>query len=88
LKFREELIDDYERLDNPFFSESLHNNSQYICFYRNPDLMKKWLTKSHKLRETKLYSWFNESVDKENITFDDGVDINLWYETLISGNEN
>ncbi|EXX78693.1 hypothetical protein RirG_012830 [Rhizophagus irregularis DAOM 197198w] len=87
LVYRSELIDDYERLNNPFFSESLYNNSPYICYYRDPDLMKKWIKKSQELKDTKLYSWFNESVDKENIIYDDEVQIKAWYK-LISDNEN
>ncbi|UZO03312.1 uncharacterized protein OCT59_023720 [Rhizophagus irregularis] len=87
LIFRSELINDYERLnvDNPFFGESLNDNLQspYICFRQDPDLMKRWKKKSRELKTKKLYSWFNESADKEKITFD----INLWYEALISGNE-
>ncbi|CAB5377032.1 unnamed protein product [Rhizophagus irregularis] len=87
LVYRSELIDDYERLNNPFFSESLYNNSPYICYYRDPDLMKKWIKKSQELKDTKLYSWFNESIDKENIIYDDEVQIKAWYK-LISDNEN
>ncbi|CAB4379757.1 unnamed protein product [Rhizophagus irregularis] len=87
LIFRSELINDYVRLnvDNPFFGESLNDNLQspYICFRQDPDLMKRWKKKSRELKTKKLYSWFNESADKEKITFD----IKLWYEALISGNE-
>ncbi|RGB25607.1 hypothetical protein C1646_771484 [Rhizophagus diaphanus] len=86
LIYRSELIDDYERLNNPFFSES-YNNSPYICYYRDPDLMKKWIKKSQELKDTKLYSWFNESIDKENIIYDDEAQIKAWYK-LISDNEN
>ncbi|PKC62832.1 hypothetical protein RhiirA1_457209 [Rhizophagus irregularis] len=86
LVYRTELINDYERLDDLFFSESLYN-SQYICFHRDPNLMKKWMIKSQELKEVKLYSWYNdEDVSKEEITFDNGVDINLWY-AFITGNE-
>jgi hypothetical protein len=49
--------------------------------------MKNWIEKSQKLKGTKLYSWFDESVDKENIIYYDDVHINAWYK-LISGNEN
>jgi hypothetical protein len=84
LMYRAELINDYERLDDPFFSESLHNNSQYICFRRDPNLMKKWMAKSQELKETKLYSWYSEDVGKEEITFDNKVDIDPWY-TFITG---
>ncbi|CAB4379754.1 unnamed protein product [Rhizophagus irregularis] len=88
LMYRVELINDYERLNDPFFSVSLNNKSSYICFYRNPDLMKKWITKSQELKDIKLYSWYNENVDKEVITFDNENDtINLWY-ALITGNKN
>ncbi|GBC06366.1 hypothetical protein RclHR1_00680010 [Rhizophagus clarus] len=86
LMYRTELINDYERLNDPFFSESLHNGSQFVCFHRDPDLMRKWIMKSQEFKDTKLYSWYNENVDKRKITFDDGVDINPWY-TLITGNE-
>ncbi|CAG8705826.1 2007_t:CDS:2 [Rhizophagus irregularis] len=85
LMYRKELIDDFERLDIPLNDLQLHD-SPYICYLQDPDLMKKWMKKSQELRETKLYSWFKESVDKENITYD-GVDITPWYE-LISSNEN
>ncbi|PKY49878.1 hypothetical protein RhiirA4_466028 [Rhizophagus irregularis] len=87
LMYRVELINDYERLNDPFFSVLLNNNSPYICFYQNPDLMKKWITKSQELKDIKLYSWYNENVDKEEITFDDENDtINLWY-ALITGDK-
>ncbi|PKK60389.1 hypothetical protein RhiirC2_761853, partial [Rhizophagus irregularis] len=67
LVYRTELINDYERLDDLFFSESLYN-SQYICFHRDPNLMKKWMIKSQELKEVKLYSWYNdEDVSKEEI---------------------
>jgi hypothetical protein len=85
--YRSELINDFERLNDPFFSELVYNNSNdspYICFYRNPDLMKKWITKSQELKDTKLYSWYNDNVDEEEITFDDGVDINTWYTFITS----
>ncbi|PKK68810.1 hypothetical protein RhiirC2_781776 [Rhizophagus irregularis] len=85
LMYRKVLIDDFERLDIPFNDLQLHD-SPYICYLQDPNLMKKWMKKSQELRETKLYSWFKESVDKENITYD-GVDITPWYE-LISSNEN
>ncbi|PKB99440.1 hypothetical protein RhiirA5_429693 [Rhizophagus irregularis] len=87
LMYRSELINDFERLNDPFFSELVYNNSNdspYICFYRNPDLMKKWITKSQELKDTKLYSWYNDNVDEEEITFDDGVDINTWYTFITS----
>jgi hypothetical protein len=83
--FRAKLINDYERLDNSIFELSL-NNSLYICFRRHPDLMKNWIEKSQTLEGTKLYSWFDESIDKEIIVYDD-VHIEDWYK-LISGNEN
>ncbi|CAG8729898.1 1909_t:CDS:2 [Rhizophagus irregularis] len=83
LMYRTELIDDFERLDIPFNKFQL-NDSPYICYLRDPDLMKKWMKKSQELRETKLYSWFKENVDEEIITYD-GVDIISWYE-LISSN--
>ncbi|PKC02720.1 hypothetical protein RhiirA5_424833 [Rhizophagus irregularis] len=55
LVYGTELINDYERLDYPFF--------------------------------TKLYSWYNdEDVGKEEITFDNEVDISPWY-AFITGNE-
>ncbi|CAB4436760.1 unnamed protein product [Rhizophagus irregularis] len=73
------------KLDIPFNGLQLHD-SPYICYLQDPNLMKKWMKKSQELRKTKLYSWFKESVDKENITYD-GVDITSWYE-LISSNEN
>jgi hypothetical protein len=86
LMYRVELIDDFERLDRP----SLYN-SPYICFRQDPDLMKKWMNKSQELKETKLYSWFNESIDKEKLTYDD-EDIKSWYKTWyrppITSNEN
>ncbi|PKY61368.1 hypothetical protein RhiirA4_486244, partial [Rhizophagus irregularis] len=84
LMFRAELINDYEQLDNPFFSKRIYNNSLYICFCQDSDLMKNWIEKSQKLGGTKLYSWFKESIDKENIIYDD-VHIKAWYK-LISGN--
>ncbi|GES90904.1 hypothetical protein GLOIN_2v1881080 [Rhizophagus clarus] len=86
LIYRSDLINDYERLNNPFFSESLSNNSPYICYYRDPELMKKWIKRSQELKDIKLYSWFNENIDKENIIYDD-AQITAWYK-LISGNEN
>lgn len=88
--YREELINDYERLDDPF-SNQLYNDSPYICFLRDSDLMKKWINKSQELRKTKLYSWFSEStgVDEEKITFsDDDKNIKSWYKAFISSNEN
>ncbi|PKK72221.1 hypothetical protein RhiirC2_777434 [Rhizophagus irregularis] len=88
LMYREELIDDYERLDDPF-SNQLYNDSPYICFLRDSDLMKKWISKSQELKKTKLYSWFSEStgVDEEKITFSDD-NIKSWYKAFISSNEN
>ncbi|RGB40315.1 hypothetical protein C1646_663957 [Rhizophagus diaphanus] len=83
LMYRTELIDDFERLDIPFNKFQL-NDSPYICYLQDPDLMKKWMKKSQELRETKLYSWFKENVEEEIITYD-GVDIISWYE-LISSN--
>ncbi|GES88076.1 hypothetical protein GLOIN_2v1881093 [Rhizophagus clarus] len=83
LMYRAELINDFERLDVHFTL----NNSPYICFHQDPELMEKWMKKSQELRETKLYSWFSESVDKESITYDNG-NILSWYEALISNNEN
>ncbi|UZO03349.1 uncharacterized protein OCT59_023756 [Rhizophagus irregularis] len=65
LMYRAELIDDFERLDGP----SLYN-SPYICFRQDPELMKKWISKSQEIKETKLYSWFNESIDKNKINYD------------------
>lgn len=88
--YREELINDYERLDDPF-SNPLYNDSLYICFLRDSDLMKKWINKSQELRKTKLYSWFSEStdVDEEKITFSDNDEnIKSWYKAFISDNEN
>ncbi|CAB4479263.1 unnamed protein product [Rhizophagus irregularis] len=90
LMYREELINDYERLDDPF-SNQLYNDSPYICFLRDSDLMKKWISKSQELKKTKLYSWFSEStgVDEEKITFsDDDENIKSWYKAFISSNEN
>uniref|UniRef100_U9TQF0 Ion transport domain-containing protein n=1 Tax=Rhizophagus irregularis (strain DAOM 181602 / DAOM 197198 / MUCL 43194) TaxID=747089 RepID=U9TQF0_RHIID len=82
LIYRAELVNDFEKLDTFSFY-----NSSYICYLRDPELMKKWMKKSQELSKTKLYSWFNESINKENITYDDdGIDITSWYE-LISGNE-
>ncbi|CAB4446858.1 unnamed protein product [Rhizophagus irregularis] len=78
LMYRAELIDDFERLDGP----SLYN-SPYICFRQNPELMKKWISKSQEIKETKLYSWFNESIDKNKINYDND-DIG---EKLTSSNE-
>ncbi|PKY54861.1 hypothetical protein RhiirA4_427076 [Rhizophagus irregularis] len=80
LMYRKELIDDFERLDIPFNSLQL-NDSPYICYLQDPDLMKKWMKKSQELRETKLYSWFKESIDEESISYD-GVDITPWYEVM------
>ncbi|CAB4436753.1 unnamed protein product [Rhizophagus irregularis] len=85
LTYRKDLIDDFERLDIPFNKLQLYD-FPYICYLQDPDLMKKWMKKSKELGNTKLYSWFKESSDKENIAFD-GVDITSWYE-LISSNEN
>jgi hypothetical protein len=85
LMYRTELIDDFERLDISFDNLQLFD-SPYICYLQEPDLMKKWKNKSQELRNTKLYSWFKENVDKENIIYD-GVDITSWYE-LISNNDN
>ncbi|CAG8544791.1 19696_t:CDS:2 [Rhizophagus irregularis] len=81
-----ELINDFERLDISYHSLTFYN-SPYICFHQDPELMKKWMKKSQEFRETKLYSWFNESVDKEIITYDN-EDIKSWYEALIMNNEN
>ncbi|CAB5377036.1 unnamed protein product [Rhizophagus irregularis] len=85
LMHRVKLINDFERLD---ISPLYKNDFPYICFHKDTSLMKNWLKKSQKFREEKLYSWFNENVDEEKITFDNGIDIKSWYETLISGNEN
>ncbi|PKB99373.1 hypothetical protein RhiirA5_429817 [Rhizophagus irregularis] len=87
MMYRTELIDDFERLDKPSFY-----NSPYICYLQDPNLMKRWIEKSQKLRESKLYSWFDESVDKnsvskENRTYYDKVNFTSWYE-LISGSKN
>ncbi|CAB4379736.1 unnamed protein product [Rhizophagus irregularis] len=86
LMYRAELINDFERLDISYHSLTFYN-SPYICFHQDPELMKKWMKKSQEFRETKLYSWFNESVDKEIITYDN-EDIKSWYEALIMNNEN
>ncbi|PKY27455.1 hypothetical protein RhiirB3_473471 [Rhizophagus irregularis] len=91
MMYRTELIDDFERLEIPFINFKLYN-SPYICYLQDPDLMKKWIEKSQKLRESKLYSWFDESVDndnvsKENRTYYDKVNFTSWYE-LISGSKN
>ncbi|PKK62829.1 hypothetical protein RhiirC2_855423 [Rhizophagus irregularis] len=91
MMYRTELIDDFERLEIPFINFKLYN-SPYICYLQDPDLMKKWMEKSQKLRESKLYSWFDESVDndnvsKENRTYYDKVNFTSWYE-LISGSKN
>ncbi|CAG8682097.1 20628_t:CDS:2 [Rhizophagus irregularis] len=91
MMYRTELIDDFERLEIPFINFKLYN-SPYICYLQDPDLMKKWMEKSQKLRESKLYSWFDESVDndnvsKENRTYYDKVNFTPWYE-LISGSKN
>ncbi|PKY61700.1 hypothetical protein RhiirA4_487026 [Rhizophagus irregularis] len=41
--------------------------------------MKNWMIKSQELKETKLYSWYNdEDVGKEEMNFDNEIDINLW----------
>ncbi|GBB98992.1 hypothetical protein RclHR1_03390008 [Rhizophagus clarus] len=85
LMFRKELIDDFERLDIPFNNLKL-DDTPYICYLNEPELMEKWEEKSKELGKTKLYSWFRERGDKENITYD-GVNITSWYE-LISSNEN
>ncbi|PKY54165.1 hypothetical protein RhiirA4_472820 [Rhizophagus irregularis] len=85
LTYRKKLIDDFERLDIHFNKLQLYD-FPYICYLQDPDLMKKWMKKSKELGNTKLYSWFKESSDKENIAFD-GADITSWYE-LISSNEN
>ncbi|GBC02301.1 hypothetical protein RclHR1_04550008 [Rhizophagus clarus] len=87
MMFRNELIYDYERLDNPLLSsKSIINNSLYICFNRDSDSMKSWIEKCDKIKETTLYSWFNESVDKDIIVYDK-VHIKEWY-ARISGDEN
>jgi hypothetical protein len=61
LIFRSELINDYEKLYDTDFRKSLQT-SKYICFRRDPNLMKEWLSKSEEIRKDKLYSWFNESL--------------------------
>ncbi|PKY55695.1 hypothetical protein RhiirA4_505088 [Rhizophagus irregularis] len=81
LMHRVKLINDFERLD---ISPLYKNDFPYICFHKDTSLMKNWLKKSQKFREEKLYSWFKENVDEEKITFDNGIDIKSWYETLIS----
>ncbi|GES88075.1 hypothetical protein GLOIN_2v1881093 [Rhizophagus clarus] len=81
LMYKAELISDFERLDDSFYKSQF--NSPYICFHQVPELMKKWMKKSQELREIKLYSWFNESVDKEMITYDNENN-KFWYETLIT----
>ncbi|CAB4432804.1 unnamed protein product [Rhizophagus irregularis] len=49
--------------------------------------MKNWMIKSQELKETKLYSWYNdEDVGKEEMNFDNEIDINLWC-AFITGNE-
>ncbi|RGB40321.1 hypothetical protein C1646_753500 [Rhizophagus diaphanus] len=85
LMHRVKLIDDFERLD---ISPLYKNDFPYICFHKDTSLMRNWLKKSQKFREEKLYSWFNENVDEEKITFNNGIEIKSWYEALISGNEN
>lgn len=84
--FRAELINDYERLNNPYF-KLLFNNSLYICFRQDYDLMKNWMEKSLKLEGIKLYSWFDESIDKDIIIYNDDTHIEAWYK-LILGNKN
>jgi hypothetical protein len=46
--------------------------------------MKKWIKKSEELKEKKLYSWYNENINKVEITFDDEVDIDSWYKFITS----
>ncbi|PKY53028.1 hypothetical protein RhiirA4_471020 [Rhizophagus irregularis] len=77
LLFRTDLIHDYESTDNYDY------DPLYICFHRDYDSVKYWIKKSNKLEGTKLYSWFNESMDEGNIKFDD-ENIEDWY-ILISG---
>ncbi|PKK62825.1 hypothetical protein RhiirC2_789785 [Rhizophagus irregularis] len=62
--FRAELIDEYERLDNSFFTKLLHSNSPYICFHQNHDIMEKWIKKTKKkFKDIKLYSLFDDDKD-------------------------
>jgi hypothetical protein len=44
--------------------------------------MKKWREKSKELKTKKLYSWFNESADKEEIIYDEGI--KSWYDSFKS----
>ncbi|CAG8719769.1 16510_t:CDS:2, partial [Rhizophagus irregularis] len=57
--FRSELIYDYEKLYSADSHKPLQT-SKYICFRRDSNLMKEWLSKSEEIRKNKLYSWFNE----------------------------
>ncbi|UZO08953.1 uncharacterized protein OCT59_029195 [Rhizophagus irregularis] len=80
LMYRKELIDDFEKLDIPY--NKLYD-SPYICYLQDPQLMKKWMEKSKELGKIKLYSLFEESVDKENITYDKD-NMASWYELILS----
>ncbi|CAB4488531.1 unnamed protein product [Rhizophagus irregularis] len=62
--FRSELIYDYEKLYSADSHKPLQT-SKYICFRRDSNLMKEWLSKSEEIRKNKLYSWFNESLSSK-----------------------
>ncbi|GES77851.1 hypothetical protein GLOIN_2v1870320 [Rhizophagus clarus] len=63
LKYRAELIADYETIDNPFGKKK--ENPRYIYFFGNSDYIQEWLENSEKARNS--HNNFLEEIDNGNI---------------------
>ncbi|PKC01416.1 hypothetical protein RhiirA5_426751 [Rhizophagus irregularis] len=67
LKYRAEMIAEYETIDNPFGNQN--GNSRYIYFTSKADYIEKWLKKSEKARESHnnfLAEIYNDYDDSDN----------------------
>src|SRR5215213_23240 len=58
LKYRAELISDYETIEKPFGNEK--GNPRYIYFIGKSDYIEKWMEKSERSRENHKNSFVNE----------------------------
>jgi hypothetical protein len=67
LKYRAEMIAEYETIDNPFGNQN--GNSRYIYFTSKADYIEKWLKRSEKARESHnnfLAEIYNDYDDSDN----------------------
>jgi hypothetical protein len=73
LKYRAEMIADYETIEKPFGNEK--GNPRYIYFTGKSDYIVNWMKKSEKAREN--YKDFLAEIDNHNSWYyDDEKDIN------------